>query len=84
MRELDIHEQRANGYFAQLGQVHTEDILKVADSRPLGNIRSDARKRIMGEWDQHMETLVPEVTLFEPKNPGHTISSARHRIMEGK
>lgn len=57
--------------------------------RNFGHIVGDARKRIMGEWDNFMATpepiptIGPDVPLIEPQNPGHTISHGRHKILEG-
>ena len=78
-----IDEQRAQGWLDQqrfqLGQAQAED-----HSQNFGNVVGDARKRIMGEWDAHMNaTQVPEVVLFQPMNPGHTTGDARKRISQG-
>ena len=88
MERDPIDEQRAKGWLDQryqIGQAQAIDRGQIENpTRGLGNVRADARKRIMGEWDNHLaETPAIPVVLFEPMNPGHTTGDARKRIMRG-
>lgn len=86
MRELEIHEQRANIWLSQMGQdsIEIEDRTELDTAGGLGNVVSDARKQIMGEWDSHMKSQIPEIVLFKPLNPGHTTGDARKRISQNE